>query len=60
MDLKTLRKRSRMTQEKLAEAVGVSRITLSRWEAGTREPSASEIKKLCEILLTSALLSLKR
>jgi transcriptional regulator with XRE-family HTH domain len=39
-----------MTQEHLASLVGVSRITLARWEVGKREPEVSKIKKLSEAL----------
>lgn len=39
-----------MTQEKLADLVSVHLNTLSRWESGQREPRASEIAKLCEVL----------
>jgi transcriptional regulator with XRE-family HTH domain len=50
LNLKKLGSRKYITQEPLAQVVGVSRITLARWEAGTREPRASDIKKLCEVL----------
>ena len=50
MDLKKLRVQIHMTQEQLAQTVGVSRVTLARWEIGTREPSISYIKKLCSVL----------
>ena len=49
-NIKFFRKNNRLTQEKLAELVDCSVDTLQRWENGTREPRASDIKKLCEIL----------
>ena len=50
MRIKQWRKRVGLTQEKLADLVNVHLNTLSRWELGQREPRASEIAKLCEVL----------
>ena len=50
MHIKQWRKRIGLTQEKLADLVNVHLNTLSRWELGQREPRASEIAKLCEVL----------
>lgn len=50
MHIKQWRKRVGLTQEKLADLVNVHLNTLSRWELGQREPRASEIVKLCEVL----------
>ena len=50
MHIKQWRKRVGLTQEKLADLVNVHLNTLSRWELGQREPRASEIAKLCEVL----------
>ncbi|MBR3514947.1 MAG: helix-turn-helix transcriptional regulator, partial [Lachnospiraceae bacterium] len=36
--LKTLRKEKNLTQEQLAEKLGVSNRTVSRWETGTNMP----------------------
>ena len=41
------------SQAKLAELIEVSCITIRRWEAGERNPNASVIPKLAEILNTS-------
>lgn len=51
--IKTYRKRVKMTQIELAEMLGVHELTLRRWESGLREPRATEIKKLCEVLKVS-------
>ena len=50
MHIKQWRKRIGLTQEKLADLVNVHLNTLSRWELGQREPRASEIARLCEVL----------
>jgi transcriptional regulator with XRE-family HTH domain len=41
-----------LSQEDLAEALGVSRQTISAWENGRKEPHLSfrQIKKLCNLL----------
>ena len=48
--IRSLRERSGYTQAALAQAIGVSDMTVRRWESGQREPRASEIAKLCEVL----------
>ena len=48
--LKALRRRARLTQFELATEIDVHEMTLRRWESGQREPRASEIAKLCEVL----------
>lgn len=44
-----LRKESGQSQENLAEQLGVSRQTISRWENGKSIPDAACIKKMAEI-----------
>jgi len=39
----------KMTQMQLAEIIGVSVDSIRRYEAGTREPRLSELKKMSEI-----------
>lgn len=50
LQIRRWRKQAGLTQEKLADLVSVHLNTLSRWESGQREPRASEIAKLCEVL----------
>lgn len=46
--LQTLRKEKGMTQEQLAEQVGVSRRTLSRWETGSNVPDLDILIELSD------------
>lgn len=48
-NLYKLRKDAKMNQEKLAEEVGVSRQSVSKWENGESYPEMENILKLCEI-----------
>lgn len=43
-----LRERQGKTQEAVAEACNISRVTLARYENGTREPVAKNVSKLAE------------
>jgi len=48
-NLKIFRKNSKMSQEVLAEKIGVSRQAVSRWEVGEAYPEMSNIVALCSI-----------
>ena len=48
-NLRTLRKSSKMSQEVLAEKVGVSRQSISKWEVGAAYPEMTNIMALCTI-----------
>ena len=48
--LKTLRKKAGLNQTQLAESVGVSLLTLFRWEKGERQPRLEDIKTLAKAL----------
>lgn len=43
------RNNGNMTQEKLAERMGVSRQTVSKWESGESAPELSKLIELCEL-----------
>lgn len=47
-----LRMLRRVTQQELAEAIGVSRMTISNWETGRAKPTLTipQVRKLCEVL----------
>jgi len=47
--LKARRTSRGMTQEQVAEAVGVSRQAVSKWENGTAEPSTSNLLALARL-----------
>lgn len=49
MSLKVLRTISGMTQEQVAEAVGVNRITYLKWERYETYPDVKQLVKLSEI-----------
>ena len=48
-NLRTLRKKKKISQEKLGELVGVSRQSVSKWECGEAYPEVDNIFKLCDI-----------
>lgn len=48
-NLKKLRKRKKLSQEKLAEKVNVSRQSVSKWETGDAYPEMNNILELCKI-----------
>lgn len=48
-NLQNLRKAKKMSQEKLAEKVNVSRQSVSKWERGESYPTINNIMALCEI-----------
>lgn len=50
------RRRTGLDQAELAAAVGVSRITISNWERGIREPAATDLPPLCAAFRTRGLL----
>ena len=51
--LKELRKQARLSQSNFADLVGVSFMTIRRWESGEVIPRMNEIKQICEVLQVS-------
>ena len=47
--LKAHRTRCKMTQEFVAEAIGVSRQAVSKWESGASDPSTSNLLALAKL-----------
>lgn len=47
--LKKLRENEKMTQQELANKIGVTRTAISTYENGTREPLLVKVKKIAEI-----------
>ena len=52
--LKESRIKSGLTQEQLAEKLGIAKSTLSGYESGNREPNVQTIKKIADVLNVSA------
>ena len=48
------RKKSGLSQEEVAEKLGVSRQTISKWENGTSDPSTSNLIALAKLFDLSA------
>lgn len=44
-----LRKQEKMTQEKFAETIGVTRQTISNWELNTTKPDLNQIEKISKL-----------
>ncbi len=51
--IKTIRHDNGLTQDQMAEALGVSRSTLAGWETGIRKPNTGGIMKICESFAVS-------
>ena len=47
--IKKYREAAGLTQQKTADKIGVSTATLIRYEAGSREPRATELLKMSEL-----------
>jgi transcriptional regulator with XRE-family HTH domain/uncharacterized protein YwgA len=52
--IRSIREQLGYSQQRLAELLGISRVTVSQMEAGRRKLSASDLKKLSDILETPA------
>jgi len=44
-----LRKKEKITQEKLADIIGVTRQTISNWELNVTKPDLKQIKELSKV-----------
>lgn len=51
--IETLRKSKKISQEDLAEKVGVSRTTIYKWESGTAKPNYANMQALARALETT-------
>lgn len=49
-DLTAIRRRVKLSQEAIGRAVGVSRVTVCRWESGQRVPSGDAAVRLAKLL----------
>ena len=48
--IKTLRKKALLTQEQLGTLVGVSRVTVNKWEKGEKAPALRNVRKLAALI----------
>jgi len=46
LDIKALRKKLKMTQQELADKLGVDNFTVSRWECNHSKPSRLALRQL--------------
>ena len=49
-----LRKQQGLSQQDLAERLGLSRQAVSRWETGAVQPTADSVRSLCQVFQVSA------
>lgn len=47
--IKIIRESAGLTQEELAQAVGVDRVTVANWESGKTEPKLSQACKIANL-----------
>lgn len=47
--IRAFRERNELTQDGLAEKIGVTAATISRWEQGLRTPRGDDLQKLCDV-----------
>ena len=48
-DIQQLRKKLKLTQQELADKLGVSRATVNRWEIGHKRPSNLALRQLARL-----------
>ena len=49
-NLSKSRKKAGLSQEELAEKMGLTRQTISKWETGASVPDVEELQRLCAAL----------
>lgn len=50
MSIRGLRAHRKMTQQELADRVGVNKKTVSLWESGETTPNVDKVEKICDAL----------
>ena len=48
--LKNIREKNNLTQDQMAERIGVTRQAISRWETGETYPNAYQLVAVCQVL----------
>lgn len=51
--LAELRKKRKLTQQQVADEIGINRVTYTNWEKGNREPNFENLIKLASVLGTT-------
>ena len=49
IEIKELRKKLKMTQQELADAIDIDRVTVARWETNQRRPNRVAEKRLARL-----------
>lgn len=44
------RKQMKLTQQQVADTLGVSRVAIGQWESGTTTPATSNLLRVCQLL----------
>lgn len=44
------RKQMKLTQQQVADTLGVSRVAVGQWESGTTTPATSNLLRVCQLL----------
>lgn len=52
LDIRSLRKAAGMTQQQLADIIGVTQTMVARWETGRAKPSAKNARRIKDLLQT--------
>lgn len=50
LDIRSLRKAAGMTQQQLADIIGVTQTMVARWETGRAKPSTKNVQRIKELL----------
>lgn len=53
-NIRKYRKELKMTQQELADKIGVQVLAIKQWENGKYEPTIKNVRKMCEIFGVSA------
>ncbi len=48
-EVKELRKRLKLTQQALADKLGIHQVTVARWENGSKKPSNLALRQLARL-----------
>lgn len=52
-DIKELRKKRKLTQQQLADKLGVHQVTVAEWEAGRKKPSNLALRQLNRLVVNN-------